>query len=264
MTPMCTRSDVGPVAVLTLDRVSKLNAYRAEMGDELCAHLASLREDGEMRACVLTGAGGRAFCAGADLGDPLTHSVNSVDAHLADLDHRSAAGVFSALLDFPKPLICAVNGYAIGIGFQMALCCDMIVASSGAQFRLPQATLGIMPAYGGGPRLAQWVGRGRAMEIAMTGRFVGAAEGERIGLVTRVFEPGGLPDGAIEIAASIAQHSELSLALVKESMYSVLEHGALATTSAADNYRFMVLSMTSAATQRHQSWRDREQPGTND
>lgn len=165
------------------------------------------------------------------------------------------------MLGFPKPLICAVNGYAIGIGFQMQLCCDIIVASSTARFQLPQVQLGIMPAYGGAPRLAQWVGRGKATEIALTGRFVDAAEAERIGLAAAVHPSAELMDRTMELAGQIAEASELSVALTKQSMHAAQEDGSLRMASAGDAYRFMNLAMTRESGARHEDWRTRDRTG---
>ena len=250
------RSDHGAVAVLTMNRPERLNAFNPQLAGAITGRLDELAADPGIRVAILTGAGSRAFCAGADLKDRRTHSVSSVEAHVSALANRSAADFFVRLLAFPKPIICAVNGYAIGVGFQMQLCCDVILAATTARFRLPQVSLGIMPAYGGAPRLAQWVGRGKAAEIALSGRFVDAAEGERIGLVASVHEPDRLLGAALDLATEMAKASPLSLAMTKESLRGALEDGPLRAASAADNYRFMALAMTKEATSRHQAWRE--------
>ena len=263
MQDVVLRTDFGRAAVLTISRPERLNAYNGQVGGAITRHLERIAVDPAIGACILTGEGTKAFCAGADLKDSTTHSVSAVDTHLGDMlglnsncEEPTGAAYFEALLRFPKPLICAVNGYAIGIGFQMQLCCDIIVASRTATFKLPQVTLGIMPAYGGAPRLAQWVGRGKAAEIALSGRFVGAEEAEQIGLVTRTYEPGDLLAGAVELAQSVAENSPLSLALTKESMSNVLEDGAsLGSASVGDKYRFMALSQTTVSTTQHAAWR---------
>ncbi len=250
------RHDRGRVAVLTIDRPERLNAFTPDVADEIVAHLARLAVDDTIGAVVLTGSGTRAFCAGADLKDPRTHAVDSVDDHLAGLAQRSAAQFFDALLQFPKALICAVQGHAVGVGFQLQLCCDVILAATTARFRLPQVSLGIMPAYGGAPRLAQWVGRGRAAEIALTGRVVTAEEAERIGLAAAVHPPEEVLERAVELGEAIAARSPHSVALTKESLRNALEDGSLAVSSTADAYRFTLLSMTEPSRQQHAGWRD--------
>lgn len=256
MSSPVTRDDHGRVAVLTMNRPERLNAFNATVAEQLVGHLGEIRTDEAVGAVVLTGAGRRAFCAGADLQDAATHAVDSVEEHLAELEVRSAARFFTALLEFPKPLICAVHGYAVGVGFQLQLCCDVIVAATTARFQLPQVRLGIMPAYGGAPRLAQWVGRGRAAEIALSGRFVEVDEAERIGLVAAVHPPEELLSQAVELGEAIAAASPLSLQLTKESLRGALEAGPLAAASATDTYRFMSLAMTRASLTRHEDWRE--------
>jgi enoyl-CoA hydratase/carnithine racemase len=253
---LALRDDHGAVSVLTMNRPERLNAFNPQLAAAITGRLDELAADSDIRVVILTGSGSRAFCAGADLKDRRTHSVSSVEAHVTALTNRSAADFFVRLLNFSKPIICAVNGYAIGVGFQMQLCCDVILASTTAQFRLPQVALGIMPAYGGAPRLAQWVGRGKAAEIALSGRFVGALEAERIGLVASVHEPGELLTAALALATGMAKASPLSLAMTKESLRGALEDGPLRAASAADNYRFMALAMTGESTSRHQAWRE--------
>lgn len=256
------RTDHGRVAILTIDRPERLNAYIPAVGSQIMAHLAACQRDSDIGAVILTGAGDRAFCAGADLKEETTHTVTSMDGHLDGIARiDSGAGdptgveFFNTLLAFPKPLICAVNGYAIGIGFQLQFCCDIILASTNAKFRLPQVALGVMPAFGGTPRLAQWVGRGRAAEIALSGRYVGVEEAERIGLVTAVYSPEELRDRALEMADTIAQNSQHSLAMIKQSLINGLEQGQLETASSADIYRFTALSQTTYATTQHSAWR---------
>lgn len=257
MSSTVLRDDHGRVAVLTINRPDRLNAFNMDVADSITSHLTTLATDDEIGVVVLTGSGTRAFCAGADLQDSSTHAVESVEGHLAELDHNSASTYFTSLLRFRKPIICAVNGYAIGVGFQMQLCCDLIVASTNAQFQLPQVKLGIMPAYGGAPRLAQWVGRGKAAEIALSGRFVSAEEAERIGLASAVYAPEELMDRTIELGAEIATASVLSLSLTKDSMRAALEEGQLQMASTADNYRFMSLAMTQESGARHADWREK-------
>lgn len=256
MNPLVKRSDSGRVAVLTMSRPEKLNAFNLDVADEIVAHLTQIGGEPDIGAVVLTGEGDRAFCAGTDLKDPNTHSVVSVDDHLRDLDHSSAADFFRALLAFRKPLIFAVKGWAIGIGFQLQLCGDAIICNPEARFRLPQVTLGVMPAYGGAPRLAQWVGRGRAHEIALSGRDVTGEEAYRIGLANHLCPTEEVLSRAIELGEQMAANSPLSVALTKESLAYALEEGQLRTSAAADNFRFMTLAETAVAIGRHGTWRE--------
>lgn len=255
MKQLVVRDDRGTVAVLTMNQPEKLNAFSLAVADEISAHLAAIADDPTVGACVLTGAGDRAFCAGTDLKDPGTHAVGDLDEHLRTLDHNSAADFFRNLLGFRKPLICAVRGWAIGIGFQLQLCSDAIICNPEARFRLPQVTLGVMPAYGGAPRLAQWVGRGRAHEIALSGRDVTGEEAYRIGLANHIHPTDEVLDRAVELGERMAANSELSMALTKESLAYALEEGQLRTAAASDNYRFMALTGTTVATGRHADWR---------
>jgi len=142
-------------------------------------------DDPEVLVTVLTGAGTQAFSAGADLGNPKTHRVNSPGEHLATVSPRGFA-VFNAVADFPKPVVVAINGFAVGIGCLITLCGDILLASDNAELGLPQVPLGIIPAYGGAVRLARYVGRGKAMEMVLLGERITAAEAYRVGLVNKV------------------------------------------------------------------------------
>ena len=159
---LCERR--GAVAVLTLSRPEARNAWCEEFQTGLRERLPELEADPDIRAVILTGDDrGGAFSAGADLKNPRTHTMDSVAAFLKDLPNRRRAHPIPMLTDFAKPIIAAVNGYAVGIGCIVTYCCDMIVASERAEWRLPQSGLGIIPAQGGATRLARWVGKGLAM-----------------------------------------------------------------------------------------------------
>src|SRR2546428_10561876 len=168
----------GSVALLSFNRPERLNAWNPDLGAALLARLHEAELDDSVRAVVLTGVG-RAFSSGADLKNPKTHTVESPEQHLANL---KGSPEFDAAERYPKPIISAVNGYAIGIGCLVPLCCDFILAGQQAVFCLPQVSLGILPAYGGTLRLARFVGRGNALNIALTGRKVGADEALRLGM----------------------------------------------------------------------------------
>lgn len=255
-----TLTTVGSVATLTFNRPERLNAWGADISKGLTDRLREVERDKEINVCVLTGKG-RAFSAGANLQDPSTHRTESVEEFLENisvLSGPSIANVFDAIIGFTKPLIAAVNGYTVGIGFLTTLCCDIIIAAESAQFWLPQtAMLGILPAYAGTARLAQWVGRGRAMEIALSGRRVTASEGHDIGLVSRVVPDQDLSLIAAEVAAQLANVPPLAAKLTKESLNFAFEVGSLRLAGMADLYRFMALTLTDESQQAHLQWRSR-------
>src|SRR6202034_1374958 len=153
--------------------------------------------------------------------NPRTHTMDSVAAFLNDLPNRRRAHPIPMLTDFAKPIIAAVNGYAVGIGCIVTYCCDMIVASDRAEWRLPQSGLGIIPAQGGTIRLARWVGKGLAMRAAL-GFPMHADEAFRIGLAQWLVPPAGLMDKAMEVAEHIAALPPLAARLTKESLRSGL------------------------------------------
>ena len=164
--------------------------------------------------------------------------------------------MFDAVERYPKPIISAVNGYAIGIGCLVPLCCDFILAGQQAVFCLPQVSLGILPAYGGTLRLARFVGRGNALNIALTGRKVGADDALRMGMVVDVLPQDTLIPEAIRTMQAIGDMHVSAVRLARESLRLGYE-GGLAATAQADLYRFMALSQTSDRAARHEAWRKR-------
>ena len=245
------------VAVLTLSRPKARNCWGQDFTDGLAEHLARIEHDDNIHCVVLTGdPAGDAFSAGADLKDARTHRLETADDLFADLPkwRKFTARVLDT---FPKPIVAAVNGYAIGIGCILTYCCDLIVASERAEWRLPQTALGIMPAYGGAVRLARWVGRGHAMRLAMGFHF-NAEEAFRIGLAQWVVSPEQLMPKALEIAAHIADAPPTATQMAKESLVRGLNTSNLEEASWNDVYRFMALSLTSATRERHDTWRERQ------
>ena len=189
----------GAVATVTVNRPKVLNALNAETVAALTAVFGDLRKDDEVRAVVLTGAGDRAFIAGADIGE-LARLTPQTARALTDAGHRMC-GLIEGL---GKPVIAAVNGYALGGGCEVAMACTCRVAARTAKLGLPEITLGIIPGYGGTQRLPRLVGRGRALEMMLTGAPVTAEEAWRIGLVNRVVEPDALAAEALGLATAIA------------------------------------------------------------
>ncbi len=173
------------IATVTLNRPEKRNAWTTQMSEDVVDVFKVMEDDPEVLVTVLTGTGTQAFSAGADLGNPKTHRVNSAGEHLATVSPRGFA-VFNAVADYPKPVVVAINGFAVGIGCLITLCGDILLASENAELGLPQVPLGIIPAYGGAVRLARYVGRGKAMEMVLLGERINAAEAYRVGLVNKV------------------------------------------------------------------------------
>src|SRR6266511_4113285 len=156
----------GHIGIVTLSRPQARNAWGVDFNEDIARHFAAMEDDDEVRCAVLTGdETGGAFSAGANLKDPKTHTMASSAAFIKSLPKRRDRA-FEILGNFPKPLVGAVNDYAVGIGCIVTFCCDLLVASDRAEWRLPQVALGILPAYGGAARLARWVGRGQAMRLA--------------------------------------------------------------------------------------------------
>jgi enoyl-CoA hydratase len=181
-------------AVLTLNRPEKLNALSMELRRELVAALEELRRDPAVRVLVLTGAG-RAFCAGLDLNELSQTSANSARAFELD--------PVAALLQFEGPVIGAINGVAATGGFELAMTCDVLLASTQAQFADTHAKVGLLPGWGLSVRLPRRIGLHRAKELAFTARFLSAAEAEAWGLVNRVVPPGELLDAARAMAEAM-------------------------------------------------------------
>src|SRR2546425_5493115 len=171
----------GPIGIVPRRRPGARTAGAAASTEGTARHFAAMEDDDEIRCAVLTGdeAGG-AFSAGANLKDPKTHTMASAAEFIKGIPKRRDRAL-EILGNFPKPLVGAVNGFAVGIGCIVTFCCDLLVASERAQWRLPQVALGILPAYGGAARLARWVGRGHAMRLTL-GFPLGAEEAQRIGL----------------------------------------------------------------------------------
>src|SRR5436189_5612540 len=193
----------GPIGIVTLGRPQARNAWGADFNEGIARHFAEMEDDDEIRCAVLTGdeAGG-AFSAGANLKDPKTHTMASSAAFIKGLPKRRDRA-FEILGNFPKALVGAVNGYAVGIGCIVTFCCDLLVASDRAEWGLPQVALGILPAYGGAVRLARWVGRGNAMRLAL-GIPLSAGAAYRLGLAQWLVPHAKLMDKALEVAAHVA------------------------------------------------------------
>lgn len=249
----------GHVAILTLSRPNARNAWDHDYNEGLEARLGELEHDHDIRCVVLTGdEKGGAFSAGANLSDKETHTVASPGSFITGIPQWRKF-VANLLTEFPKPVIAAVNGYAIGIGCITTFCCDLIVASERAEWRLPQVKLGIMPAYGGAVRLARWVGKGNAMRAAL-GYPIDANEAYRSGLAQWLVPHGELMDRALKVAGDIADLPPLATRLAKESLTRGLDIPNIRDASEVDIYRFMALSQTEDTKEAHKAWREKRKP----
>lgn len=196
------------VAVITLNRPDVRNAINAQVQTDLRAALDALRGDDSVGAVVLTGAGEKAFAAGADIGQ-----LRNYDLHtgLASSMQR----LYDEVETFEKPTIAAVNGYALGGGCELAMACDIRIAAGTARFGLPETNLSVLPGAGGTQRLARLVGVGRAIDLILTGDLLAAEEALAAGLVTRVAEPDVLLTTAYDVARSILAKGPLAVRLAK-------------------------------------------------
>jgi enoyl-CoA hydratase len=199
------------VALVTIDRREALNALSFDLLDELAATLERLDRDPDCRAIVVTGAGTRAFAAGADIRELAAQTSVSltVEGRFASWGRIAAIGT---------PLIAAVRGFALGGGCELAMICDMIVAAEDAQFGQPEIKLGVMPGAGGTQRLTRAIGKAKAMELILTGRTMTAAEAEAHGLVTSVVPAEATLDAALELAARVAAQPPLAVRAAKQAI----------------------------------------------
>jgi len=249
----------GHVGILTLSRPEARNCWGMDFTEGLATYLGQATEDDDVHCVVLTGdeAGG-AFSSGANLKDDKTHNTKSAKAFF-DRIAQPRKFPSNLLSDFPKPIIGAINGYAIGVGCIVTFCCDLIVASEKSEWRLPQVPLGILPNYGGVIRLARFVGKGQAMRVGLGFPLTGE-EAYRIGLAQWLVPHKEILPRAIEIADQIAALPPLAARMVKESMNRGLDIPNMADASLVDSYRFMVLEMTEDKDEAHVAWREKRKP----
>jgi enoyl-CoA hydratase len=201
------------VALVTVDRPERLNALNTQSLQELLESFERLARDSSVRAIIVTGAGDRAFIAGADIAEMKDKGPSEALAFA-----RLGQAVCSAIEAAPQPVIAAINGYALGGGCEIALACDIRLASETAVLGQPEVTLGVPPGWGGTQRLPRVIGPGLARELIYTGRRVGAQEALRIGLVNAVYPPGELLERARALAADIARNAPVAVRLSKEAI----------------------------------------------
>ena len=205
------------VATLRVNRPDKLNALNDATIAELGQAIDRIRVDDSIGGILLSGTG-RAFVAGADISE-----LSSQTPVLAKARSRAGQDVFRRIETCPKPVIAVVNGFALGGGCELAMACHIRLASDAAKFGQPESKLGILPGFGGSQRLARLVGKGRAMQLLMTGEMIDAAEAYRIGLVNKVFPAAELMDGAKEMMKTILANGPLAVALCIEAIDRGLE-----------------------------------------
>ncbi|MCI2811279.1 enoyl-CoA hydratase/isomerase family protein [Eoetvoesiella caeni] len=210
----------GHVAEITLNRPQALNALSPSALVELNEKLMQARDDSEVRVILLMGSGERAFCTGADLKDTLPPETPYVNGFFASRDQSVEAGNYARLfnissLEIEKPLIAAVNGYCVGGGLEIALQCDLRVASTTARFGLTEPVVGSIPAVGGVPLLLRAIPAAAAMRMLLTGEKITAEKALSCGLVSDVWEPEALLDEARKLAASIASNAPLAVQMIK-------------------------------------------------
>lgn len=216
--PLISYQVDGNVAIITFNRPKALNAISSPLLSELEETLTSLEKDENVRVLVLTGAGEKAFIAGADIGE-INQLTPLAARRFADQGQR----VINRLYELPIPVIAAVNGYALGGGFEVALACDFIYASKKATFGLPEINLGIIPGFGGTQRLARLVGANLARELIFSGRLLSGEEAHEAHIVSRLFAAQELLDGVMAVAQQISQKGRASLMLAKAAIRQGLE-----------------------------------------
>jgi enoyl-CoA hydratase len=210
----------GPVAVITINRPRVLNALNSQTLDELRRVVLDLKQDDGVRAIIVTGAGDKAFVAGADINELAVLSPAAGREHALAGQH-----VFDLIENLGKPVIAAINGFALGGGCELAMACTLRLAADTAKLGQPEINLGLIPGYAGTQRLARLVGTGRALEIVLTGTPITASEAERIGLVNRVVPAAELLNEARKLAAQLAAQAPIAVRYIIAAINKGVEMG---------------------------------------
>jgi enoyl-CoA hydratase len=210
--------DADGLALITVNRPSKLNALNRDVISELGEAFRIAREDGSIRGLILTGAGDKAFIAGADIGE-----LAEIDPLEAERASRRGQEIFRLLETMRKPSVAAIGGYALGGGLELAMCCTIRIATENAKLGQPEVKLGLVPGYGGTQRLPRLVGRGRALEMLLSGEPIGANDAYRIGLVNMVVPQERLISTAKEWALKVLANGPVAVGLVMEAVDAGLD-----------------------------------------
>lgn len=226
------------IGILTINRPKALNALNTETLREMQAALREIGNHPEWKVLILTGAGEKAFVAGADIAE--MRGMNSMEAlNFSKLGHLT----LRMIQDLDRPVIAAVNGFALGGGTEIALACDFIYASENAKFGLPETTLGVFPGFGGTQRLPRLIGKAKAKELIFTGKMVNAQEAYEMGLVNRVFPLSSLMEETKKVALQIAGNGQVAVRLAK----MVIDSGfnlELAEACSLESYAFSITFTT--------------------
>jgi enoyl-CoA hydratase len=200
----------GEIGILAMNRPKALNTLNIETLRDIQAGIQEVRDHSELKVLIVTGSGEKAFVAGADIAE--MKGMNSIEAlNFAKLGHLT----LKMIQDLDRPVIAAVNGYALGGGTEIALACDFIYASENARFGLPEVTLGIFPGFGGTQRLPRLIGKGKAKELILTGKMITAQEACQMGIVNRVFPQASLVEETKKVALQIAANGAIGVRLAK-------------------------------------------------
>jgi enoyl-CoA hydratase/carnithine racemase len=243
---------IGHVLVLTLNRPQVANSLNAGLIGRLGEELTAARTDADVRAIVITGAGPKAFCAGTDLRDAAP--VTAVEDQFAPPPLHLSRG-----LEVLKPVIAAINGYALGGGLELALACDLRIASTTASFGLPEPGIGTMPGAGGTQRLVRQLARAHAMHLLLTGDRIGAEQAERWGLVSALHPPDELRDAALDLAQRIAANGPLSMLGIKQAV-TLGEGLPLAEAMRVERAIFNLLRDTADRAEGREAFREKRPP----
>ncbi len=206
------------IAYVTLNRPHALNVYNIQMRDDLYQVLSAIKDDPEAKVVIFKGAGEKAFCAGADLNDFL-----SAPSPIIARQVRFGRDVWSLFLSIPQPIVAAVHGYVLGSGIEMALCCDIRIASEDAKFGLPEVGLGILPAAGGTQTLPRAIGVARALEMLLANRRLSSQEAYMMALVNQVVPKNKLLETAEEMAKKIASFDPMAVRNAKQAVLRGLD-----------------------------------------
>ncbi len=220
MFELLTYTKEGPFAFITINRPKVMNALSNALVEEFDKAFDLVEEDEEVRALIITGAGDKAFMAGADIKE-----LEARDFIKGRQQTKHRQEVFNRLAEMRVPVIAAINGFALGAGLELAVACTLRIAADNAKLGSPEVNLGIIPGDGATQRLPRLVGFGRAMELVLTGDFIDAEEAYRIGLVNKVVPPEELMEAAKKLAGKIAKKAPLAIQFAKEAVNRSLEVG---------------------------------------